>query len=217
MVSERLREIREGVQDRKQAAKNRLERSRFRRELAKSKVRESAPVQEAKAIKDELTMLGREIAGPAGAVGEKVASAGERAQTAVETLDEEFGDPRRPSRGTVRELTSEGVEQGVKAGDREFKRRVKREVRKERIEELERAEADRFGKAGTEFGVDLEVVDDFERGEQMDGMGQLGFDTTFDAEPGVGILGENDPNDLEVVGESRRIDDEVRRDAGGDG
>lgn len=200
MVSERLRSIREGVQERKQAARERLEQARFRGELTKSRVRESEPVQEAKETKRELTLLGREIAGPARAVSEKVAAAGERAQSAVESLDEEFGDPTLAGRGAKRELTQKGVEQGIKAGDTAFKNKVKREVKAERLEQLSESELDRMGMAGRDFDVDLEVVDDMERGEPG-GMGELGFDTTFDAEPGVGLLGEGDPDDLEVVGE----------------
>lgn len=203
MVSEKLRKVREGVQERKQAARNRVEKARFRQELTKSKVRESAPVQEAKATKRELGLLGRELSDPAKRVGEKVAAAGKRAQSAIESLDEQFGDPTRAGRGDVRELKTEGVKKGVKAGDTAFTNRVKRQVKADRLEQLENAEADDFGMAGGDFDVDLEVVDDLERGEGG-GMGELGFDTIFDAEDGVGILGEFDPDDLEVIGEEDR-------------
>lgn len=215
MVSEKLRKVRKGVQQRKQAVADRRERARFGLALKKSKVVESGPVQEAKATKRELKLLGREVIGPAKTAGEKAAAAGKSAQQAIESLDKQFGDPTRPRGGEISQLESEAVEQGVKAGDTAFKNKIKRQVKADRLEKLENARPDDFGMAGADFDIDLEVVDDLERGEPG-GMGDLGLDTVFDAKPGVGLLGEGDPNDLEVVGESMdEIDRDLMRELGG--
>lgn len=214
MVSEKIRKLREGVQERKQQAAERRERARFRKELTKSKIRESGPVQEAKATKRELKQLGQEVGEPVAGIARKAAGGAERVRKAagqfegsldgVQQIESdvlgEMGGGRRSSSQTVRELKQSGAQKGSKAAETAFENKVKRRVKRERLEQLEQAAPDQFGQAGNEFGVDLEVVDDLERGERG-AMGDLGFDTVFDAPAGDGLLGEGRRDDLEVVGE----------------
>lgn len=203
MVSERIRRLREGVQERKEAAANRLEQSRFRRELARSRVRESGPVQEAKATRRELGMLAREVGEPVAGLARRAAGGAERVREAAEGLegsvadvqeierdtlaafeDESFelvsGPPERADSQTVEELRQSGVEKGVQAGDTAFENRIKRAVREDRLDALLRSAPDEFGKAGEDFGVDLEVVDDLRRGERPSPEDDQGLDVLFD-------------------------------------
>lgn len=228
MVSERIRNLRKRVEQRKEAASERRQKASELRKRAGADARRvgravfgrTAPVEEeARETKRELRMLAKEVGEPVANIARSAASGAERVRSAAGQLDGNLdevqtieGDvletaragrqPQRVSGRRVAELRESGLQKGVQAAETAFENRIKRRVKNQRLEQLKEAESDRMGLAGRDFDVDLEVVDDVER-RDGGGMGDLGFDVTFDAGPGVGLLGERDPDDLEVIGERK--------------
>lgn len=185
MVSEKIRRVRKGVERAKERVGRRRERARNRVSRAKQRVTE--PVKQAtQPVAKEASATRRELRLLGQEIGEPVQRAAQGAQSRAEQAREAVGSARE---------SAAAIE--------------------ERFDDLQAIEQDTLGMAGEDFGLDLEVVDDLERGENMEGMGDAGFDTTFDTFeaplsspiPGANEVTTDDvleggPGDLDVVGEA---------------
>lgn len=150
MPHEKIRRVRKAVQQRKAQARESAEETRSKLRSVKKK---------AGATKRR---AGRAVAKRTVPVEDEA----KRSVREAKLLAKEVGEPVVRTSREARQA-AEGIRQKAAGLD-------------DRMAEVREIERETLGMAGQDFDMDLEVVDDLERGDRMEGMGDVGMDVTFD-------------------------------------